>query len=119
MRSGKVQLRYAINLHIREKDVIIGLANYIKDYEDKHLNQQSVKYVHFTKTSVAIQIINFSDIVNVIIPFFDKYQIQGQKKLDFNDFKKVSDIMIRKGHLTDQGYNRILQIKEGMNLRRA
>lgn len=118
VRSGKVQLRYAVNLHIREKDVIIGLANYIKTFKDKDLNEESVKYVHFTKTSVAIQIVNFSDIVNVIIPFFDKYELQGQKKLDYKDFKKVADMMIRKEHLNEEGYNRILQIKEGMNLKR-
>ena len=88
-RSGKVQLRYAVNLHIREKDVIIGLANYIKALKHEHINEDSVKYVHYTETSVAIQIVNFSDIVNYIIPFFDKYALQGLKRLDFNDFRLV------------------------------
>ena len=118
VRTGKVQLRYAVNLHVREKDVIIGLANYIKTLKDKYSNVEDVKYVHYTKTSVAIQIVNFSDIVDIIIPFFDKYELQGQKKLDFNDFKKVADMMTRKEHLNMEGYNRIIQIKQGMNLKR-
>lgn len=116
-RLGKVQLRYAITLHIREKDVIIGFANYINAL-DKQIKQNNVKYVHFTERSVAIQIVNFSDIINFIIPFFDKYEIHGLKKWDFYDFKKVAQIMVRKDHLNEQGYNQILQIKKGMNLKR-
>jgi len=38
--------------------------------------------------SVNLQITKFSDIVNVIIPFFNLYPIAGTKSLDFKDFKK-------------------------------
>ena len=118
-RSGKVQLRYSVTLHIREKEVIIGLANYIKALKHEHINEDSVKYVHYTETSVAIQIVNFSDIVNYIIPFFDKYELQGLKRLDFNDFKVVACMMTSKEHLHKEGYDRILQIKESMNAGRS
>ena len=70
-RLGKVQLSYAINLHIREKDVIVGLLKYLYKYEN--LKEEITKYIYCTETSVAIQIVKFSDIINVIIPFFDKY----------------------------------------------
>ncbi len=48
------------------------------------------KYIYLTKSSVALQIVKTSDILNIIIPFFDKYTIQGLKSLDFADFKKVA-----------------------------
>jgi LAGLIDADG endonuclease len=115
-RLGKVQLRYAINLHIREKDVIVGLFKYL--YKYKNLKEENTKYIYYTETSVAIQIVKFSDIINIIIPFFDKYSLQGQKRLDYNDFKKVSEILSRKEHLNEEGYNEILRIKKGMNLKR-
>lgn len=115
-RIGKVQLRYAINLHIREKDVILGLSKYLNEY--KNLKEEITKHIYYTETSVAVQIVNFSDIINVIIPFFDKYFLQGQKRLDYNDLKKVSKILSRKEHLNEEGYNEILRIKEGMNLKR-
>jgi len=114
-RIGKVQLRYAINLHIREKDVIVGLYKYF--YKSKNLKEETIKYIYYTETSVTIQIVNFSDIINVIIPFFDKYSLQGQKRLDYNDFKKVCKILSTKEHLNEKGYNEILRIKEGMNLK--
>jgi len=54
----------------------------------------------------------------VIIPLFNQYEIQGQKKFDFYDFKKVADMISNKEHLTEKGYNEIMQIKKGMNLNR-
>jgi hypothetical protein len=77
-RIGNIQLRYAVNLHIREKDVILGLFKYL--YKYKNLKEETTKYIYYTETSVAIQIVKFSDIINVIIPFFDKYSLQGQKR---------------------------------------
>jgi len=94
----------------------VGLFKYL--YKYKNLHEETTKSIYYTETSVAIQIVKFSDILNVIIPFFDKYSLQGQKKLDYNDFKKVSEIMLRKEHLNEEGYNEILRIKKGMNLRR-
>jgi len=116
-RLGKVQLRYSVTLHIREKDVIIGLANYIKALKHEHINEDSVKYVHYTKTSVAIQIVNFSDIVNRIIPFFEKYSLRGNKLLDFYYFKKVVNIVgeINKYDEHSATLKEILKIKRNMN----
>lgn len=31
-----------------------------------------------------------SDIINIIIPHFDKYPLKGSKRLDYLDFKKVA-----------------------------
>lgn len=53
--------------------------------------------------------------MDIIIPFFETYPIQGTKSLDFADFKKVAEILKKKEHLTLEGFNRILEIKAGMN----
>jgi LAGLIDADG endonuclease len=119
----RVQLRFAIGLHIRELDVIKGLAAYFNllyPLTSKSIEVSNVKYKNITTTSkvVNFQVTKFSDIVNIIIPFFDKYPIQGQKALDFEDFKKVVEIMKINDHLTVKGFEKILKIKEGMNLNR-
>ena len=110
VRTGKIQLRFAVNLHIREEQVIKGLAQFFNFKENS--------YIYYTDTSVAVQIVNTSDILNIIIPFFDKYQIKGAKKLDFMDFKKVAETIKHKGHLTENGLKEILVIKNNMNLKR-
>jgi len=58
---------------------------------------------------------NFSDITDVIIPFFDKYRVHGQKSLDYEDFKKVVEICKAKDHLNSEGLKKIMDIKLGMN----
>jgi hypothetical protein len=84
----------------------------------KFFNLESDKYIYYTQTSVAIQIVNTSDILNKIIPFFEKYKIKGTKELDFFNFKEVAEIVKSKDHLTKDGFNRILTIKDNMNLKR-
>jgi hypothetical protein len=68
--------------------------------------------------SVSLYIRRFSDIVNIIIPFFEKHPILGVKSLDFADFKKVVEIVQNKGHLTSSGFESIQKINSTMNLRR-
>jgi hypothetical protein len=64
---------------------------------------------------IHFQVAKFSDIIEKIIPFFDKYQIQGVKLNDFEDFCKVAELMKEKKHLTNEGLEQIRVIKSGMN----
>ena len=62
-----------------------------------------------------IEVVKYSDIMNKIIPYFEKYPIQGVKSLDFIDFKEVGEIMKNKEHLKEEGFSKILSIKDRMN----
>jgi LAGLIDADG endonuclease len=86
----RIQLRFGIGLHIKELDVIKGLAAYFNllyPLTSKSIKVSNIKYKNITTWSniVDFQVTKFSDVLNVIIPFFDKYSIQGQKALDFED----------------------------------
>ena len=71
------------------------------------------------ESTVGLQITKISDIVNTIIPFFEKYPIIGVKNLDFIDFKSAAFIIKNKEHLTSDGFNKILEIKSKMNQNRS
>lgn len=58
------------------------------------------------------------DIQRRIIPFFQKYQLQGKKKRDFDLFCQAAKIFGSKGHLTKRGLSKLRQIQSKMNLRR-
>lgn len=77
-----------------------------------------MKNYYISEKSVSLQFTKFSDIINIIIPFFEKYQILGIKRLDFEDFKKVAEIVKNNQHLTLEGFNKILKIKSTMNKNR-
>ena len=120
--GSRVQLRFWLTLNIREKELIKGLLLY---FNLGYLNEPSClgtgvqdiseKYIYVWKDTVGLQVMNFSDITDVIIPFFEKYRIHGQKSLDFEDFKKVVGICKAKDHLNSEGLKEIMDIRLGMN----
>lgn len=57
----------------------------------------------------------FSDIVEIIIPFFQTNRIVGVKGLDFGDFCKIADLMQKKRHLSKEGLDEIKLIIQNMN----
>jgi hypothetical protein len=57
----------------------------------------------------------FPDISEKIIPFLTEYPLYGNKRLDYVDFIKVAKLINSKAHLTDEGLNKISEIKAGMN----
>jgi hypothetical protein len=57
-----------------------------------------------SKTFMVYFVVNkFDDIIEKVLPFFDKYSILGVKSLDFICFKSVAKLMEGKAHLTSEG----------------
>ena len=121
--SHRVSLRFSINLNIRDAEVLKGLVIYFNTLNKTisvvkgKLNQEN-QYVSKSDNTVSLAITKISELIEVIIPFFDNYPIRGVKSLDFSDFKKVAIMIGAKEHLTIEGLNRILEIKLNMNKHR-
>ena len=69
--------------------------------------------------SVDFKVNRFPELVENVIPFFEKMPLLGVKAKNFADFCKVAKIMKAKGHLTKEGLDKILEIKTGMNTGRV
>ena len=87
---------------------------------DRFLMEQIIKYlgcgyISERKDVLDFHVIKFNDIIEKVIPFFEKYPIIGVKSLNFKDFCKAAEIMKNKEHLTDNGLNKIKKIRLGMN----
>lgn len=114
--GSRVQLRFAIGLNIREKELIKHLATYFKlDSTSLVKNSENLRYIYLRSTSVNLEVVKHSDIINKIIPFFDRYPIQGNKSLDYSDFNKIAGMIGNKQHLTPKGFKEIMNIKSKMN----
>ena len=74
--------------------------------------------INESSSVIRFAVTKLSDIQNKIIPFFDKYSLVGDKLINYEDFKRVSDLMARKSHLTKEGLDEILAIKSNMNFNR-
>jgi len=123
-KGYRVSLRFSINLNVRELAVIKGLVTFFNLHETKVSKIADVtaietnvidQHIYISEKSVTLQITKISDIVDTIIPFFEKYPILGVKSLDFADFQKVAKIVVAKEHLTPEGFKLILEIKSNMN----
>ncbi len=74
--------------------------------------------LHPDRNTGEFIVTDLSSIVDIIIPFFKKYPIEGVKALDFFNFCQVADIIKVKGHLTKSGLEEIISLKEKMNSKR-
>jgi hypothetical protein len=102
----RVQLRFRITQHERDKKLM--------EYLIKYLGTGKL-YKYPDKPAVALTVSNFSDITNIIIPFFKKNPLLGVKLFDYQDWCKIAKLMSKGSHLTFEGFNLIRKIKSGMN----
>ena len=65
-------------------------------------------YIKEKYNSVLFQVTSLRDLINIVIPYFNKYPLITQKRADFELFKMVVEIMNRKEHLTIEGLNKIV-----------
>jgi hypothetical protein len=100
-----VRLIFKLTQHSRDEQLMRSLIEYL-DCDGN---------VYFYKDIVDLKITKLSNLIEKIIPFFQKYPILGVKVKDFEDFTKVAELMQNKAHLTTEGLNQIRQIKAGMN----
>jgi len=91
---------------------------------DEYLIKSLIEYLGCGNTSldprgtIDFKVTNFSNIKDIIIPFFIKYPLKGNKSLDFTDFCEVVRLMENKSHLTKEGLDKIKKIRNGMNTNR-
>lgn len=69
--------------------------------------------------SVDFKVNRFPELVENVIPFFERMPLLGVKAKNLADFCIVANIMKAKGHLTKEGLDQILEIKTGMNTGRV
>lgn len=62
-----------------------------------------------------MRVTSIKDLTNHIIPHFENYPLISKKRVDFEIFKQVLDIMNRKEHLTTEGLNKIVSLRAYMN----
>lgn len=101
-----VEAYFSISLHKKDLAILqeiqsyFGVGNIRKDVKDL----------------VKFRVESTKDIINVIIPHFEKYPLVTQKLADYLLFKDVVNMMMNKEHLTKKGLDKIVSIKAAINL---
>lgn len=100
----QILLRFRISQHSRDAELINSLIKYL-NCGKVYSQQDLVKFV----------VTKYSEIINIIIPFFNKYPIQGVKSMYYADFCKIALLMKYQAHFTASGLDQIIKIKSEMN----
>ena len=106
----RVQLRFRITQHSRDLRLMEKIVEYFGS---------GYIYKYGGKSAVSLTIVDFTDISNIIVPFFNKNPIIGIKLYDYLDWCKIHSLMVNRSHLTVEGISSIREIKSGMNIGRS
>lgn len=106
-----VNARFKITVHISDIDLMLKLKNFF--------GEDIGKMVIF-KDTCTYHVDKLKDILEVIIPHFDKYPLITQKLADYILFKEIASLLNNKEHLTlvtfGSGLSQILSYKASLNL---
>jgi hypothetical protein len=91
----QIQAKYQICLHKKDLQLLCQIQNYF-----------GVGTIIKGKATVHYCVANLKEIVDVIIPHFDKYPLMTQKRADYELFKQVITLVQNKEHLTVDGHPR-------------
>lgn len=105
-KSGiAISLRFSIAQDIRDLSLLESFVDFFGcGYVVKYNNRSVCEFI----------ITKIDNIVNDIIPFFDKHNIRGSKYSNFLDFKSVALIIKNKEHLKEDGValKNVIQLKQ-------
>lgn len=100
-----VRLRFILSQDARDEHLLRSLTTY---FNCGNCEKAKDGMVYFKVTK-------FTDNYKEIIPFFSRYPLHGVKAGDYRDWCKVAELIETKAHLTSEGLDKIIKIKENMN----
>jgi hypothetical protein len=102
-----IQVSFELGLNSKDKDLLEKIRNKFGAGNIFHnINDNTYKY----------KVSKINEINNIIIPHFKRYYLITQKRIDFELFSRIVEIIRNKEHLTTQGLQKIVNLKATLNL---
>lgn len=112
-KSRRVELHLHIKMKQEDRTVLVRVRQFFGCggvyYQSEKRPNHSPCY-RYTVSSLE-------DHLKIIIPFFRRHPLLSAKKNDFARFSRIANLVAQKKHLTDKGWQKILEIKQKMNQR--
>jgi len=103
-----VLVSFELALNVKDKLLLDLLQENLGNVGNIYYNPQDNTYKY--KVSSVEKLTNF------VIPFFQKFPLLTQKRVDFEIFVKIIEIINKKKHLTSKGLQDIINLKASLNL---
>jgi len=109
--KNEVSFRFLVTQHIRDIELLKKLAIYLNcGYAIPRSNSLNHGDYFVTKKE---------EFIGKILPFFDQFNLQGNKLKDYLDFKLAIELKYKSIKLTPEKLSEIKKLKEGMNQSRT
>ncbi len=103
-----ISTRFKISLHVKD----LAILEQFKTYFGAGGLQSSGK----GRNSVDFVVKSRVEILEKVLPHFDKYPLITQKRVDYELFKKILIMMDKGEHLSKSGFEEIIKIRSSLNL---
>lgn len=103
-----ITTRFKISLHVRD----IEILEKFKVYFGVGSLQSSGK----GRNSVDFVVKSREELIERVLPHFDKYPLITKKRIDYELFKRIIIMMDKKEHLSRSGFEEIVRIRSSLNL---
>jgi len=102
-----VQARVQIKMHEKDRALIQAIQDFFG----------GIGYVSKPNkaSTVEFRVSTLKDLVNVILPHFDKYPLITKKRIDYLLFKQIVSLMLNEEHHTLKGIEKIVNIRASLN----
>ena len=107
--------KYSLNFKVTQKNHSKGILLDIQ----KFFSCGNISIDNKKENTYKFSVNKINDIINIILPHFDKYPLLTSKDLDYLDFKKVAFFIKSNLHLKENYKNIIQSIKDNMNSKRS
>lgn len=111
----KQNIKVIPEFHINQSYLRINTLKEIKKYfacgyiKANHAkNKKDITYVYVVR--------NRNDLINIIIPFFQKYNLYSIKQKSFEKFAKIVSLINKGKHCSEQGIRQIINLAYQMNI---
>lgn len=106
VNNNRIKFLFNITQNSRDKELMEYFINYLNC---------GFTYINTKDNCIYYEVVKYDDIINKIIPFFNKYSVRGTKLVNYNYFKEIIQIVKFNTPLTSSELNKIQHIRNNMN----
>lgn len=104
----RAEVVFQIGLHKKDLDLLKSIKTYFGNVGIISENNK--------EDMCAFRVSSPKQILEHILPHFDKYPLISQKRADYILFKRIVELMLNKEHLKKEGLQEIVNIRASLNL---
>lgn len=71
-----------------------------------------------TSTRLQYRVKNLKDLIEKILPFFEKHQLKTKRKVEFQRFRTICLKLQKKEHLNKEGFEEIVELAKKLRVRK-